>query len=167
MAFVLAGCGSDSTESTTSSTATKGDINFQDLPLAERFNFNDLDGNKFDWATTDGKVVFINFWATWCKPCIKEMPSIGKAYAKLKDENVTFIIASDEEVTKIKKFEAKHYYNFELMQSKTSVFDLGIKALPTTIIINENGEIVFNEIGARDWNSKKNIELIRSLSVKN
>lgn len=138
----------------------------QELPLTQRFDFEDLEGNEFDWADTKGKLVFINFWATWCKPCIREMPSLSEANIQLKDEGVIFIVASDEEVKKIKKFESKHYYSFKLSHSTVSVFDLDVQALPTTLIINENGEIVFNEIGARDWSSDKSIALIKSFSIK-
>lgn len=159
---LVSGCGSNSSNNGDKNNAE----NLQDLPLIERFNFEDLEGNKMDWSSTKGKVVFINFWATWCKPCIKEMPSISMAYTKLKDDNVVFIIASDEEVEKIKKFEAKHYYNFQFTHSNTSVFELDVQALPTTMIINKNGEIVFNEIGARDWSSDKSIALIKSFSSK-
>ena len=137
-----------------------------ELPLNERFSFEDLEGNKIDLSDTKGKLVFINFWATWCKPCVKEMPSISEAYIQLKDQNVVFLIASDEEVEKIKKFESKHHYSFKLIHSSASVFELDVKALPTTIILNENGDIVFNEIGARDWSSDKNIKLILSFFTK-
>ncbi len=138
----------------------------KELSLIEKFDFEDLEGNKIDWAETKGKTVFVNFWATWCKPCIKEMPSISEANRQLKEGNVLFIVASDEDIEKIKKFESKHAYSFKLMHSKTSVFDLDVQALPTTLIINENGKVVFNEIGARDWASEKSIALIKSFSAK-
>lgn len=164
----IVGCSSkdsDSSETDTSYLAEyEAALKLHDLPLIERFSFEDLEGNKFDWREAKGKLVFVNFWATWCKPCIKEMPSISKANTQLKKE-VLFIIASDEEVAKIKKFESKHHYSFALMHSNTSVFDLDIQALPTTLIINEKGEIVFNEIGVRDWASEKSITLIKSFSI--
>jgi len=141
-------------------------VSLEELPLIERFSFKNLDGSTINFSETTGKLVFINFWATWCKPCIKEMPSISEAYLKLKDQDIIFLIASDEEVEKIKKFESKHYYSFNLIHSSTSVFELDVKALPTTIIINEKGEIVFNEIGARDWSSDKSIALINSFRIK-
>lgn len=163
MILLLAvGCGSNSSD-TQSETREE---NFKELPLVERFDFEDLEGNKINWKETKGKLVFMNFWATWCKPCIKEMPSVSEANIQLKEEGVFFIVASDEDVSKIKKFESKHHYSFKLLRSRTSVFDLEIQALPTTIIINEEGEIVFNEIGARDWSSEKNIALINSFSSK-
>ena len=148
------------------SSDNESSVKLEELPLIERFAFEDLEGTKIDWDSTKGKVVLVNFWATWCKPCIKEMPSLSEAYIKLKDHNVIFIVASDEDVKKIKKFESRHHYNFDLLHSKTSVFDLDVQALPTTLIINEKGEVVFNEIGARNWNSDKNIELIKSFVSK-
>ncbi len=159
----IAGC---STETSKVEDKANEKAPSKELSLIEKFDFRDLEGNKLDWAETKGKLVFVNFWATWCKPCIKEMPSVSEANIQLKDDNVLFIVASDEDVDKISKFESKHHYNFKLMQSKASVFDLGIQALPTTLIINENGEIVFNEIGARDWASEKSIALIKSFSTK-
>ena len=157
-----AGCTSKSTE--TAEEVPKENV--QELPLIERFAFKDLEGNKISWEETKGKLVFVNFWATWCKPCIREMPSISEANIKLKKEGVMFIVASDEDVVKIRKFESKHHYSFNLVHSTTSVFDLDVQALPSTLIINENGEIVFNEIGAHDWSSDKNIALIKSFSVQ-
>lgn len=158
--IISVGCTSKSSETNES----KQEGNLQELPLIERFSFEDLEGNKIDWAETKGKLVFVNFWATWCKPCIKEMPSLSEANIQLKDEGVLFIVASDEDVKKIKKFESKHHYSFSLLHSNTSVFDLDVQALPTTIIINEEGKIVFNEIGSRDWSSDKSIALIKSFS---
>lgn len=161
--FFMFGCGSNSSKTEFDSD----EENLQELPLVERFDFEDLKGNKLNWDDTKGKLVFVNFWATWCKPCIKEMPSISEANIKLKEDGVMFIVASDEDVSKIKKFESKHHYSFSLLHSNTSVFDLDIQALPTTIIINEEGKIVFNEIGSRDWSSEKSIDLIKSFSLKN
>lgn len=160
--FFIGGCGSEKTDS----DETEQEENLQELPLIERFSFEDLEGNKMNWDDTKGKLVFVNFWATWCKPCIKEMPSISKANIQLKEEDVLFIVASDEDVSKIKKFESKHHYSFSLLHSNISVFDLDVQALPTTIIINEEGKIVFNEIGSRDWSSDKSIALIKSFSAK-
>lgn len=131
------------------------------VPLIDRIALEDLQGAPIMLNNLKGKVVFLNYWATWCKPCVKEMPSISKASKMLKDEPVVFIVASDEDLVKIQKFVSKLSYEFEFAHSLTSVFDLDIKALPTTMIISPEGKIVFNEIGGRDWSTDRNIELIK------
>jgi len=156
--LLLEGCSSPSTDSEESKTF----VNVKDEPLIERITLEDLEGKRIDLNELKGNIIFLNFWATWCKPCIKEMPSIDAASKTLKGDSIVFILASDEKLNKIQKFTTVQSYTFKFAHSKTSVFDLDIKALPTTMIINSEGEIVFNEIGGRDWSTEKNIELIKS-----
>ena len=137
----------------------------QELPekLVDRIQLVDLDGNEIPLASLKGKTIFLNFWATWCRPCLAEMPDIDKASKLLKDENFVFLAASDESLDKIKQFAAKSEFSFQIVHSKTSVFDLDISALPTTMVINTAGEIVYNEVGARDWSSENEINNLRKL----
>jgi thiol-disulfide isomerase/thioredoxin len=137
----------------------------QELPekLVDRIQLVDLDGKEIPLASLKGKTVFLNYWATWCRPCLAEMPDIDKAAKLLKDENFIFLAASDEDLDKIKQFAAKSEFSFQIVQSKRSVFDLDISALPTTMIINAEGEIVYNEVGVRDWSSEKEINNLRKL----
>ena len=127
-----------------------------------------LDGQIVNTSdiSNDGKPIVISFWATWCSPCLAEMPDMDKAAKILGDENFIFLAASDEEMEKIQKFAFKNKYSFQFVHSKTSVFDLDIMALPTTMIIDSKGEIVYNEVGARDWSSKKELENLRTLAKK-
>ena len=128
---------------------------------------NDLvNGEIIPLDNLKGKTIFLNYWATWCRPCLAEMPDMDKAAKILSDENFIFLAASDEEIDKIKDFAAKYDYSFQFVHSKTSVFDLDIKALPTTFIIDSKGEIVYNEVGARDWSNGKELENLRKLANK-
>lgn len=154
-------CGNKSTDT----SEKEQQVISKEKPLIERFSFEDTEGNEVNISESKGKIVFLNFWATWCKPCIEEMPSINLAYNKLKDKGVVFIVASDEEPEKLKKFASKYNFDFTLIHSRISVFELNIKALPTTMIIDTKGEIVFNEVGSRDWSSESNIDLIQSFSI--
>ena len=122
----------------------------------------DLEGNRFDLKTLKGKTVYLNFWATWCKPCIKEMPSIDRARNILADDNFVFLAASDEKKEKIRKFRERYDFGFEIVQVQGDIFDLDIRALPTTFIINEEGKIDLNEVGAREWDQDANLNLISS-----
>lgn len=108
-----------------------------------------------DFKTTKGKVVFINFWATWCPPCIAEMPSIQKLYNDYADK-VVFLMVTNDGFETVAKFKTKEGYNFEVFNPLNSApNELKINVIPRTIIINTKGEIVVNESGAVDWNSDK------------
>jgi len=140
----------------------------QRLPekLVDRIQLVDLTGEIISLDSLKGKTIFLNYWATWCRPCLAEMPDMDKAAKILKDESFIFLAASDEEIDKIKKFAAKFNYSFQFVHSKTSVFDLDIMALPTTMVIDSKGDIVYNEVGARDWSNAKELENLRNLAIK-
>lgn len=123
---------------------------------------SDLSGKPIDMAQYKDKTVFINFWATWCGPCLKEMPSIQKAMEKLKAEKIVFLFASDETSEQIQEFKNEHQYDFNYVQSLNTQA-LNIMALPTTFIFNADGVLVFNEPGFRNWDSKENIDLLLNI----
>lgn len=134
--------------------------------LVDRISLVDLEGNSVDLASLKGKTVFLNYWATWCRPCIAEMPDIDRAAKLLKDENFVFLAASDEDLDKIKEFIGELEYSFQFVQSKRSVFEMDIMALPTTFIINPKGELVYNEVGARKWDSEVELNKLRQLAAE-
>ena len=70
----------------------------------DKIKLTELDGEPIDLHQYEGKTIFINFWATWCGPCIQEMPSIQKAKSSLNDEDIVFLFASNEEVEAIEAF---------------------------------------------------------------
>src|SRR5687767_4066512 len=119
----------------------------------------DLNDQPIELEKYKGKTVFINFWATWCKPCREEMPSIKEAMNKLKDQKVEFFFASDESREQIEEFKKAHDYNFNYVRVE-NLANLGIMGLPTTFILNRGGELVFSEMGYRKWDDKANIDLI-------
>ena len=119
----------------------------------------DLNDQSIDLEKYKGKTIFINFWATWCKPCREEMPSIKEAMNILKDEKVEFFFASDETKEQIEDFRNAHDYNFNYVRVE-NLENLGITGLPTTFIFNRSGEIFFSEMGYRKWDDKANIDLI-------
>jgi len=155
--FILSGCSKSEQED-----------NSTDLPekLVDRIELVDLEGNRIDMASFKGKTVFLNFWATWCRPCIAEMPDIDSAAKLLSEENFVFLAASDEDLAKIKEFADGLNYSFQFVRSNRSVFDMDIMALPTTFIINPKGEIVYNEVGARKWNSEAELNKLRQLATE-
>lgn len=114
------------------------------------------DANQsLDFTDTKGKVVFINFWATWCPPCIAEMPSLQALYEDYNDD-VVFLFITNEDFETVEKFKTKQGYNFEVFNPLSEApTELSTRAIPRTFIINKEGEIVVDESGAIDWNSDK------------
>ncbi len=139
----------------------------KELPvrLEERIKLTDLDGKPLELSQYRGKPVFLNFWATWCRPCLAEFPDLDKAAQILSQEGFVFLAASDEEIEKIRNFADRHPYNFRFVHLDVPVFDLEITALPTTMIIDKQGNIVYNEVGARDWASEEMLNKLRQYTT--
>jgi thiol-disulfide isomerase/thioredoxin len=135
-----------------------GAANDRDINKVE---LTELSGTAIDLSEYQGKPVFINFWATWCKPCIQEMPTIAEAQ-KL-HEDVIFLLASNEEPSQIEKFIKRHDYDFHYVHLK-NMEALNIRALPTTFIFNPEGKLKYSETGFRVWNDPANTQLIDSIT---
>lgn len=119
------------------------------------WKLKDENGNIFDFESVKGKVVFINFWATWCPPCIAEMPSIQNLYTDYKDK-VEFLLVTNDPYSEINEFLSKNNYDFKILRPvtfNTSVFD--VSTIPRTFLIDKTGRIIIDETGAANWNSDK------------
>lgn len=114
-----------------------------------------LNTTDFDFNTAKNKVVIVNFWATWCPPCVAEMPSLQDLYNDYKDQ-VVFVFVTSEGTEKVMPFMEKNDYNLPIynMISKEPEL-LTTRSIPATYLINKEGEIVINKTGAANWNSTK------------
>lgn len=133
---------------------------------APDFTLKDLDGNQVSLRDFRGKVIFLNFWATWCPPCRLEMPTMERLHEEFGDQGLVILaINYRERPEEIKAFFQEHHLTFSaLLDEKVEVFEL-YKAwsLPTTYLINRNGEIVGKVIGYRDWHRKEARALFHQL----
>ncbi|REE25127.1 thiol-disulfide isomerase/thioredoxin [Winogradskyella pacifica] len=112
-------------------------------------------GNRLDFNAAKGKVVFVNFWATWCPPCIAEMPSLQELYDDYGDK-VIFLFVTNEDFETVEKFKVKKSFNFEVFTPLSEVpEELRAHSIPRTFILNKASEIVVDETGAVNWNSTK------------
>jgi thiol-disulfide isomerase/thioredoxin len=132
----------------------------------EKVKLADLKSNSFSLKQYAGKTIFLNFWATWCRPCIEEMPTIEKAQTILNKEDIVFLIASSESAEEIDAFRKAHNFNFNFLQVQNSE-ELNIQGLPTTFIFNKEGKLVFSESGYRKWDEKNNIDMLLKITNKN
>lgn len=130
------------------------------LPVLKLLDIND---QPVSLDTFKGKTIFINFWATWCRPCLNEMPSIKKAKEILEKNGVVFLLVTGETSEQINEFESRHNYGFRYMRIE-NIDELNLQGLPTTWIFNPRGERVFAETGARQWDDKESIALIAKIN---
>lgn len=122
-----------------------------------------LNKEQLNFSSSKNKVAIINMWATWCPPCVAEMPSFQKLYTDYA-EKVDFYFITSEEVDRIEKFMDKHNYNMPIyLQTHEAPEKLESRLLPTTFVISKSGEIVIKETGSADWNSKKTRRLLNRL----
>jgi thiol-disulfide isomerase/thioredoxin len=114
-----------------------------------------LDGEVLKPA--EGKILILNLWATWCKPCIEEMPALERMAKQLPD-SFELILASDEELKRINGFVAARSLELTFAQLETALDALGVYSLPTTLIIGSDGEILETIVGTRTWDSPEQID---------
>lgn len=132
--------------------------------------FKDASGKIVDLGDLKGKVVFLNFWATWCPPCLAEMPSINKLYAQFKDDKeVVFILVdADSDLAKSQKYLDKKGYKLPGYQVASNIPEAIFKgSLPTTVVFDRQGRVSYNEEGAANYASDKFIEFIQKLKISN
>lgn len=123
--------------------------------------FEDLEGNPIAIADYKGKRVLLNYWATWCRPCIEEMPSLLRSQAILEKENYIFLLASDQTLEEIKDFKEKRNFDFKYIKYNGSWAEEQINSLPTTYIYNEEGEKVEKIIGGVVWDSPEVLQKLK------
>lgn len=138
---------------------------------APDFTLPGLNGEMIRLADQKGKVVFLNIWATWCPPCVQEMPSMEKLYQQLKGEDFEILAVSiDKKGTEaVLPFMKKHNLSFTaLIDSKESMkYKYQTTGVPETFIIDKNGIIVEKVIGPRDWATPDAIGFLRNLIQRN
>jgi peroxiredoxin len=131
---------------------------------ADRWSIRTLDGNEVPFSQFKGKVVFLNFWATWCPPCVAEMPSIQNLYDSLKNEDTTFLLISHENEKTVKDFIVKKNFNMPVYLCRDGLPNVfRSRGIPATFILDRDGTIVFKHIGSAKWDSEACQNFIRGL----
>mgnify|MGYP001319853953 FL=1 len=145
-------------------TGITNNKNVSDLEsLQLKTSFVDLYENNLDLSVYKGKRIVINYWATWCGPCIKEIPSIKRAEEILEDYGYIFLLVSDETISKISKFKNDRNFDLNFLRSIESYETLGIYSMPTSYIFDENGKIIETIVGAIEWDSEEMINKLKIL----
>jgi thiol-disulfide isomerase/thioredoxin len=128
--------------------------------------FKDLEGNEFSLRNFENKVLFINYWATWCNPCLAEMPSMAELYNQYKENNnIVFLYLSKEDADTIIDYIPKNSSLEQLPIYKIVTDDdlFSTRGIPTTFIVNRNGEIVVKDVGSAAWNDQSVVDYLDKL----
>lgn len=130
------------------------------------FSFINAEGNRATADALKGKIVFINFWASWCPPCRAEMPSINELYKKLKDDErfVFIFVNEDDDRSKGKEYLERNHFTLPVYYREGIVSDKIFKGvLPTTIVIDKESEIVLKREGIGGYDTDTFLQQLKSL----
>ena len=132
--------------------------------------FSDLDNNIFNIQKFKGKNLLINYWATWCNPCLAEMPYMVELYEKYKNEDdIIFLFLSREELKTIKNYipQDENLQRLPIFKVITDDEFFATSGIPTTFIINSDGEVVVKDLGTAFWNDESVFKFIDNLIGNN
>jgi peroxiredoxin len=133
---------------------------------AADFALPDLEGRQVSLQHYRGKVVFLNFWATWCIPCREEMPAMEQLHREFQPQGLAVLALNlKESPDQVKAFFDQHRLSFTaLLDESGLVFrDYQVMGLPTTYLIDREGTLLARGVGGRDWTRTEGKDLIRAL----
>lgn len=139
-----------------------------DKPKAQEFSLQDMDGKNWRLSELRGKVVLINFWATWCPPCRRELPSLERLWRLLGSENfVVLAIDVGEDADTVFAFtgalEPAPSFPVLLDRDSAVLRSWPVKGLPTTFVVDKAGRIVYRAVGGRNFDAPELVDQLRVL----
>ena len=135
---------------------------------ASDFELQDMDEENKKLSDYKGKVILLNFWATWCPPCVREMPSMERLYQQVGAENFKVIAVNQmEDIDQVFAFTGQLEVDptFEILFDSNSLVSqqYGVRGLPTTYLIDKKGKIRYRAVGGREFNHPEVLKIINSL----
>jgi peroxiredoxin len=135
---------------------------------APNFTLPDLNGNMVNLTDYRGKVVLLNIWATWCPPCVEEMPSMERLYQTMKGEDFVLLAVSIDNLgaEAVIPFMKKYNLNFTVLTDPkgTIKYRYQTTGVPESYIIDKNGMIADKVLGAKDWSAPEAVRFLRGLA---
>ena len=121
------------------------------------------DGQDISYSQFKGKVVFLNFWATWCGPCLEEMPTLERMYQKLQDKDIVVLIVANQNPNVLKPYLAQHHFSFPMYTCGIPPDLFMWHSLPATFVIDPNGKVVQHYLDPYPFDDDKFIQSLLSL----
>lgn len=125
----------------------------------------DREGNTLNMSDLKGKTIFINFWATWCPPCVAEMPEIEGLYNAVNSDDIVFLMISvDDDMEKLDKFVERKAFSFPVYQLTSNIpaqYKTG--SIPSTFVVSPKGKLVLKHKGMASYNSSDFQSFIKKL----
>jgi len=139
----------------------------EETPPAPDFTLTDTAGRTHTLSDYQGKVVIVNFWASWCAPCRKEMPSMQRAWEQLQDRDVVMLAVNwGDDMAAVERFIAglpPLEFPLVLGGDEDMISDWGVKGLPTTLVVDPEGRMALKLIGDAEWDSPEIMEQVLDL----
>lgn len=138
-------------------------------PEAPDFMLHDINETIKELDDYKGKPVIINFWATWCPPCREELPSMNRAWNKVKDEGIQMLAVNiGDDIETIKAFTKEYPIDFTILldESSEEIANWSIGGLPTTFVLDPQGKVIYRAVGGREWDDEKLLNQVRALRTK-
>lgn len=135
-------------------------------PFPFTFDLVTLQGEVIPAETLKGKVLFINLWATWCGPCRAEMPGIENLHQEFAGKDVQFVMLSIDRGNdeRIKSYIAKHEFTFPVFRPGSDLPEiLDVPSIPTTFVIDKEGNVVYKKVGTARYNTKRFKEFLNEM----
>ncbi|UCF97915.1 MAG: TlpA family protein disulfide reductase [Spirochaetaceae bacterium] len=169
--FILAGMILSAAFASASSVTTEEIVRIGLQPLEEGteivdFELQDLSGAIRRLSDFNGKVVFLNFWATWCGPCRIEMPSMERLYQRLKAKGLEIVAVNLQEDRKsVQRFVDEYDLSFPVLLDTTGRIGAtyGARSIPTTYIVDRDGFVIAGTIGTREWDTEDYVRFFEKL----
>jgi thiol-disulfide isomerase/thioredoxin len=136
-------------------------------PLDLSGTFLNLEGEEVSLLDPDaeGNVVFLNLWATWCGPCLAEMPAMASLYQQLSGSGFSMVAVSEEDPETVREFLADSPYPFKILMDPENVLGnrFAVISIPSTFIIDREGRLALRQTGAYHWDAAEVVEQFEPL----
>lgn len=136
-------------------------------PLDLSGTFLNLEGEEVSLLDPDaeGNVVFLNLWATWCGPCLAEMPAMASLYQQLSGSGFSMVAVSEEDPETVREFLADSPYPFKILMDPENVLGnrFAVRSIPSTFIIDREGRLALRQTGAYHWDAAEVVEQFEPL----